>query len=163
MNKLLLLLFLSASTFASAQITRITYSRPISPTDNGILNVDQVPYELFGEPDLLWGDVVRRDYVPVTGAYDQRDIIQNGRTFTVVVDQIGLQPEQHFVNYGRAGEWRLTPQGLQGATTEEMSKIDTRFETTFTVTEGTWQIWYSSISIDGVRSVSGGFEEFTVE
>ena len=157
--KNLLLLLLFATTFASAQVTRLEYNE----TENTLV-MDQVPYKLFGEPDLLWGDVVRRSYVAPTRAYDQRDATRDGRTFTAIIDQIGLQPEQHFVHYGKAGEWRLTAQGLQGVTTIEMPKVDTRFESVFTVpSEGTWQIWYSSVSITGAQTGSGGYEEFTVE
>ena len=144
MKRLLLLLFFSASFFASAQISELTYN-----TASNTLNVDQVPYKLFGEPDRLWGDVVRRSAVATTRNYIPRPIAQNGRTFTVIIDQYGLQAERQFVNYGKNGEWRLTPQGFQGVTTIEMSTIDSRFEAEFTVpSEGTWDIWYTGSGAD---------------
>ena len=159
MKNLLTLILLFATTLVSAQITELTYNE----TDNA-LNIDQVAYKLLGEPDLLWGDVVRRHYVPTTGAYVPRDIVRDGRDFTIAIDQYGLQPEQHFVHYGKAGEWSLTLQGLRGATTIELSKVGSRFESQFTVpSEGVWQIWYSSVSVTGAQTGSGGYDEFTVE
>ena len=155
MKKLLLLLILSASTFASAQeMAELTYTEP-----ENILNVNNVPYELFGEPDRLWGDVVRRSYVATTRNFIPRPMVRDGRTFTVVIDQYGLQPQRQYINYGKANEWRITAGGLQGVTTIEMtpsvSGLIAVFTAEFTVpSEGTYDIWYTG---------SAGAETFTVE
>ena len=161
MRKLLLLLILSASTFASAQeINELTYD-----DTNNTFVMNQTPYELFGEPDLLWGDVVRRHYVASTLSFRPRPMARDGRTFTVVIDQYGLQPERQFVNYGRTGEYGINTQTFQpfGITTVEMSMIESRYEAEFTVpSEGSWDVWYTSINVSGGQSGSGA-DTFVVE
>ena len=159
MKKLLLLLILSAS-FASAQITELTYNE-----EDNTLMMDQVPYELFGEPDLLWGDVVRRSYVAETRSFLRRPFIQEGRTFTVDVDMYGLQPVQYFVEYGKDGEFGIDLETFQryGVTTLEMTKEGSTYSSEFTVpSAGVWHIWFAIRYLDG-RQGGTGSDQFTVE
>ena len=146
----------SAASFASAQqLSELTYNE-----EQNILNVNQTPYQLLGEPDLLWGDVVRRQYVPTTRSYIPRPMVINGRTITVVIDQYGLQADQHFVNFGKANEYGISLETYQlyGITTMEMTPQGTIFTAEFTFpSEGTWHVWYTGL--DGVS----GIEEFIVE
>lgn len=156
MKKLLLLLIFSASFFASAQITELTYD-----TASNTLNVDQVPYELFGEPDLLWGDVVRRHHSD--RLFTPRQIVQNDRTFTIAIDQYTLQPRQYFVNYSIEGQsgfnLETTPPTVYGVTTIEMPELTATFTVTGT---GVYEIWYSWNAIDRSSGFSGT-ATFTVE
>ena len=168
MKKLLLLLILSAS-FASAQITELTYTRPVSNTDSGILNVDQVPYELFGEPDLLWGDVVRRHYTDTREITNQlfvpQLIEQNGRTITGSIIMNGLQPRQYFIQYSKEGEVVFNRETLmfEGITIIEMTKSGNMYSAEFTLpSAGVWNVQYSSRSFDNSQSAYGP-QQFTVE
>ena len=153
MKKLLLLLILSTTSFVSAQITELTYS-----TVSNTLNVDQVSYELFGEPDLLWGDVVRRHSVDAgvitNPTFAEQSPVQNGRTFTVSVIMNGLQPEQYFVHYAIDGQY--APDQI---TTIELPELTAEFTVP---SAGVYQIWYSSRTFIGGYSQTGA-EEFTVE
>ena len=152
MKKLLLLLILSTTSFVSAQITELTYN-----TVSNTLNVDQIPYELFGEGDLLWGDVVRRHNS--TRAITPRDIIQDGRTFTTILDQYQLQPEQYTVHYAKDGEWGIRDGATYGIETMEMPELRAEFTVP---SAGVWFIWYTARTIDGQYTQTGA-SEFTVE
>ena len=166
MKKLLLLLRF-ATTFASAQnITRLEYNE----TENTLV-MDQVPYSLFGEPDLLWGDVVRRSDVAPTQSFRPRGVVQDGRTFTVTIDQYGLQPVQYFVNYSKEGESGINletnPPTVYGVTSEEMIKSINNRAATYTLqftvpSAGVWRIGYTVHHVDG-RTEGGGTDPFTVE
>lgn len=154
MKNLLTLILLFATTLVSAQITEITYNE-----EDNVLNVDQIPYELFGEPDLLWGDVVRRHHS--TRQFTPRPIAVDGRTFNIVIDMYGLQPEQYSVNYGKEGEFGIDLETFRpyGITTIEMPTLTAEFTVP---SEGVWHVWYTTRSLSGAISSSGA-DQFTVE
>lgn len=164
MKKLLLLLILSTTSFVSAQITELTYD-----TVSNTLNVDQVPYELFGEPDLLWGDVVRRHYTDTREIGNQlfvpQLIVQNGRTITGSIVMNGLQPRQYFIQYSKEGEVVFNRETLmfEGITIIEMTKSGNIYSAEFILpSAGVWNVQYSSRSFDNSQSAYGP-QQFTVD